>query len=101
MIKNRQYLSMAEVQEFLDLKSDHGKEMSLFIKKFTKLTAKEAKELRKKLEELNMAKMKEEYVVKIIDVLPDSVQELNKVFQGASLEENESNKILETVKQYK
>lgn len=92
---------MAEVQEYLDMKSEHGKEMSAFIKKFTKLTAKEAKELRKKLEEMDMAKMKEEYIVKIIDILPDSAQELNKIFQGVSLEENESNKILETIKSFK
>ena len=101
MIKNKICLSTPEVQEYLDSKEDKDKKMISFIKKFTKLSTKEAKELRKKLEELNFAKIREEEVVKIIDFLPDSSQELNKIFQGASLDENETSKILDTVKQFK
>lgn len=100
MIRNRQALSMAEVQEYLG-KEEKNKDLSVFIKKLVKLNAKEAKEMRKKLESLEIMRLKEEDIVKIIDVMPENEAELNKIFNGAGLEENETNKILDTVKQFK
>jgi len=46
-------------------------------------------------------KMKDEHIVKIIDILPDNEEELNKIFAGINLDENETKKILDTVKEYK
>jgi DNA-directed RNA polymerase subunit F len=101
MIQNRRYLSIAEVQEYVDGKNEKSKEILNFIKKFTKLSPKEAKELRKKLEELEIAKMKEEFIIKIIDILPDNSAELNKILQGTGMDENETTKILAAIKQFK
>ncbi|MBU2104168.1 MAG: hypothetical protein KKF67_00115 [Nanoarchaeota archaeon] len=97
MIKNNDLVSIAEIDEYLKNKDKEDKIIG-FVKKFAKLDVKKAKELRKKLEAINMIKMKQEYIVKIIDFLPEDAEELNKIFQNVSLDEDETKKILETIK---
>ncbi len=98
MIKTTELLSMAEAVEYLD-KTD-STDVKGFIKKFTKLKPKEAKELKKKLGELDMMKLKTEQIVKIIDLLPENQEDLNKIVD-VSLDEDETKKILETAKEFK
>ena len=71
------------------------------MKKFVTLNPKEAGELRKKLEDLDLMKMKAEHIVKIIDLAPENTEELNKIFVDVSLDEDETKKILDTVKEFK
>ena len=72
-----------------------------FIKKFVKLSPKEAKDLRKKIEELDFMKIRTEHIVKIIDLMPENAENLNKIFSDMSLDEDETKKILDTVKEFK
>ncbi|MEK6898292.1 MAG: hypothetical protein AABX28_02965 [Nanoarchaeota archaeon] len=100
MIKNQNPLSMAEVAEYVkDGEKDEG--MEKFIKKFTKLSPKKAKETRSKLEKLEILKMKPEHIVKIIDLVPENQEDLNKIFLGVGLDEDETKKILDAIKQTK
>jgi len=92
MIKNTTPLSMAESMEYIEKE---------FIKKFVKITPKEAKELRKKLEALNIIKLNDTNISKIIDILPEKAEEINKIFVDISLDENETKRILDTVKEFK
>lgn len=101
MIKNSEPLSMAEVVEYLKKNEEGETEIMGFIKKFSKLKSKEAKELKKDIESLGIIKMKQEYAIKIIDILPETAEELNKIFIDVSLEEDETKKILETIKKFK
>ena len=101
MIKNNELLSMSEVGEYLKETDASGTDVAKFIKKFTKLTPKNAKELRKKIEELDLMKVRAEHIVKIIDLMPENQEDLNKIFGGISLDENETKKILETIKELK
>ena len=99
MIKDAKSLSMVEALEYVgkDSKADiHG-----FVKKFSKLTPKDTKELKKKLIELNLMKMDGKHISKIIDFLPENNEELNKIFVGISLDEEECQKILPIVKEFK
>ncbi len=98
MIKTNELLSMAEAGEYID--KANSTDVKGFIKKFTKLKSKEAKELRKKLENLDMMKLRTEQIVKIIDLLPENQEDLNKIVD-ISLDEDETKKILETVKEFK
>ncbi|MEK6913684.1 MAG: hypothetical protein AABW47_03365 [Nanoarchaeota archaeon] len=101
MIKNNESISMAEAMEYI--KKDEEAETGIvgFIKKFNKLKVKDAKELRQEIDALNIVKMKPDYVVKIIDVLPETSEELNKIFIDVSLDEDETKKILDTIKKFK
>lgn len=96
MIKNSEPISIAEASEYLKGREKEDK-MRAFVKKFAKTDAKTAKELRKKLEGLDLIKMRGEQIAKIIDMLPEDSEDLNKIFAGISLEEDETKKILGVV----
>ncbi len=101
MIKNSEPLSMAEVIEYVRKGEESETEIIGFIKKFNKLKAKEAIQLKQEIESLNIIKVRAEYLVKIIDLLPENSEELNKIFVDVSLDEDETKKILDTVKKFK
>jgi DNA-directed RNA polymerase subunit F len=101
MIKNSEPFSMAEAIEYIKKDDDKETEIIGFIKKFNKLKSKDAKELKQEIERLGIIKIKPEYTVKIVDLLPDSSEELNKIFVDVSLDEDETKKILESVKRFK
>ena len=90
---------MAECLEYVKDKEDT--EIVGFIKKFAELDSKQAKEMRKKIEELSLIKIRPAQIAKIIDFMPENIIDLNKIFEDITLDENESNKILDIVKQYK
>ena len=100
MIKNTTPLSMAESMEYIEKEKKVEKPVAEFIKKFVKITPKEAKELRKKLEALNIIKLNDTNISKIIDILPEKAEEINKIFVDISLDENETKRILDTVKEF-
>jgi DNA-directed RNA polymerase subunit F len=100
MIKNSEALSMAEVQGYLE-KEENDVLLNTFIKKFSKISAKDAKELRKNLSDLDMIKINDRDISKIIDILPLTKEELGKVCPEAGLNEDEANKILDEIKKFK
>jgi len=101
MIKNSVPLSMNEIVGYAKKIEDKETDIIGFIKKFTKLTPKESNELRKKLEELELMKVKPEHIVKIVDLVPENAGDLNKIFTDVGLDEDETNKILERIKEFK
>ncbi|MBU2053023.1 MAG: hypothetical protein ABIJ14_00545 [Nanoarchaeota archaeon] len=101
MIKSNEPLSMAESMEYLKKSEEKEAEVMAFIRKFTKLDVKKAKELRGKLKELDLIKINDYHIAKIIDIFPQDQEELNKIFIDVNLDEDETKKILETVKQFK
>ncbi|MEM3091209.1 MAG: hypothetical protein QXX55_00550 [Candidatus Pacearchaeota archaeon] len=101
MIIKTEPLSMAEALDYLDDEKDNQMEFKKFIKKFIKISPKDAKEIRKKLESLGSLKMKPEDIVKIVDIMPEDSESLNKIFNDLELDENETKRILEIIKEYK
>ncbi len=100
-IINSEPLSMAEVLEYVKQGEEKDTDVVGFIKKFNKLKAKEAKELRQEIESIGMMKIRPEHTVKIVDILPETAEELNKIFVDVSLEEDETKKILDTIKKFR
>ncbi len=96
MIKSTKPISMSESLEYLK-----NNETKAYIKKFVTLDEKKAKELREKLESLDLIKLNEKHIAKFIDMLPENKEELNKIATDANFEEDEINKILQTIKEYK
>ena len=103
MIKEMQALDMTEVKKILGSLEDTEKKKQLeaFIKKFSKIKQEKAEQLKKELQGLGLVKMKEDCGVKLIDLMPEDAADLNKIFIDVSLDEDETNKILEVVKKYK
>ena len=103
MILNNNPLSMSESMAYVKENENEVRNTELigFIKKFTSLKLKDAKEMRAKITSLNIIKLKTDQISKIIDLLPDNKEDINKIFIEINLDEDESNKILDIVKQYK
>jgi DNA-directed RNA polymerase subunit F len=96
MIHKNTPLSMTESLEYIKCQNTAG-----FIKSFVSMKTEKAKELRKEFEKLNLIKLNSRHISKLIDVLPDDKESLNKVLNDVGLDENESNKILQTIKNFK
>jgi DNA-directed RNA polymerase subunit F len=92
-------LTLAETKEIVD-KLEEKQELKDYFKKFTKVKKEESEKLRKDLVALNNLKMKEENIVKIIDIMPTEPEELNKIMSDTSLTEEETHAILDTIKKY-
>ncbi len=101
MIKDNKAVSMAEVTQYLSKEEDSDAALLGFIKKLTKLKPDKAKELKKKLEELDIIKINEKQICKMADFLPETSEELNKITSDIGLDEDETKKILETIKKSK
>ena len=99
MIEQSHSLSMSEAVEFVQ-EEDHS-EIKGFMGKFIVLSLKDAKALREELEKMDLMKVRPSHVSKMIDLLPESKEELNKIFTDVSLEEDEVTKILDAIKKYK
>ena len=101
MIYRNTPLSMIEALEYIKSTEEENTEIIGFIKKFNELKKGQAKEIREKINELKLLKIKQEHIAKIIDLLPENNADLNKIFEDVSLDEDESGKILDIVKKYK
>lgn len=93
-------LDMQEVVEIIGDREDK-KDVIGFVKKFSKIKLEAARKLKAELESLGIVKMSEKDVAKVIDFLPEDASDINKIFTDISLDEDETNKILEVVKKYR
>jgi DNA-directed RNA polymerase subunit F len=103
MILERTPLTMSEMQEILKNLPDGERKLEAedYLKKFLSAKPASAKKLKEELEKLDILKIKREYVIKIVDLMPEDASELNKIFVDVSLTEDETNKILDVVKNNK
>ena len=87
-------LSMAESLRYIK-----DQEAKAFVKKFTKMDEKEAEPLRKKLEGLNLIKLNEKHISKIIDFVPEEKEEIQKILPDSNLDDEEKDAILTAIKE--
>ena len=73
-----------------------------FLNEFVLLSAKESEELKKKIEDLKVTRLKPEHIAKIIEILPTTVNDLKVVLQGfiVSVSNDNMKKIVDVVKGY-
>jgi len=95
MIIEKKALSIAEAREFID---DENADMKGFIKKFVEIKSETAETIKEKLIALDLLKIKEEHIIKLVDFLPADEEEVSKICSG--LNEDEIKKILEIIKEY-
>ncbi|MEK6875383.1 MAG: hypothetical protein AABX30_01745 [Nanoarchaeota archaeon] len=99
MIKNLEPLSSVEAMKYLKESQTENPDLIGFVKKFVKEDV-DSRAMKEKLNSLGLLKIKLEYIVKIIDLLPQNPLELNKIFTDVSLDENETKQILDTIKEF-
>jgi len=101
MIKEARPIPVAEVKEILkEQDTEKSKELLGFLKKFNKTTASEAKKMFDSIKKLNIEKLKDEDIVRIIDFASEDAEDLRKLFVGSdiTLDQDETTKILEIKK---
>ena len=101
MIKNKEPLSMTESLEYIEDSKESETDVKKFIKKFVKLDPADAIKIREKLNALGLLKLKQEYIAKVIDIMPEDQEGLNKIFIDVSLDEDETKRILDTIKEFR
>ncbi len=99
-IKEETPITLAEVTALVG-DSEKGEAVKKFIKQFTKMPVEKAKEMKEELKALDLIRLKDTHIVKIVDFMPADASELNKVIIEVSLDQEEINKILDVVKKYK
>ena len=100
MIKESRPISMAEVVDLVG-ESEKAEEVKKFMKNFDLLEFDKAKEMEDELKALDLVKLKDESIIKIVDFIPQDAAELNKVVIEVSFDADEVNKILEVTKKYR
>ena len=102
-------INLIQLKQEMDKIKARDKELTLrsskteeYLNQFAKLALKKAEELQSKLESLKITRLKEEFVVKIIDTLPATVNELKTLLQGyiVSLNQKDMEKVIDVVKGY-
>ena len=96
MILNKKPLSLAEVGEYA--KEGSSEVVIEYLKKFKKGSPEKAKSIRESMASLQNPKIKEDHIVKVIDMLPKDQEDVNKIFFDSNLNEEEAKAILEIVK---
>ncbi|MEM3374365.1 MAG: hypothetical protein QXE31_04035 [Candidatus Woesearchaeota archaeon] len=103
-------ISIYDLKKFLKDIKKRDTELSLragkteeYVNNVSVLKEKDAEELEKEILKLEIPRMKEVIVKKILDVLPGSVEELKVILQGYSLTISKENmdKIIEAINKYK
>jgi DNA-directed RNA polymerase subunit F len=98
-VKEETPITMSEVSASVG-DSDKAKAIKIFIKDFNKMKVEKAREMRDELKGLDLIKLKDEHIVKIVDFMPSDALDLNKVLIEVSLDQEEVNKILDVVRKY-
>lgn len=100
-------LTLSELKSKLDQIKKRDKELSFRAKKtleyldiFTDLSEKKAQELKKKLLDLNIGRLKDKHIAKIIDVHPKDLDSLKVILSGENLtlKQEDLQRILECLK---
>jgi len=96
---NKKSLSLAELKSY-GKHFEENKVVNDYLKTFTKLKKEDAHKLIEEVKALNNPKIKEENIIKLADMLPEDAEDINKIFVEVSLTEEETNAVLNIIKQY-
>jgi len=105
-ILEKQAVSLVEVKSILKKLKGRDEELSYragkteeYVNAAVKLKAKEASEIQKQIEALDIPRIKEEHIIKIIDTVPRSLAELKVILQGytVTISNENLNKVVEII----
>ncbi len=99
-IREETPITLAEVVALVG-DSDKAVAIKKFVKNFNKMDVGKAREMKEALVKLDLIKLKDAHIVKIVDFMPSDAAELNKALVEVLLDGDEVTKILEVVKSFK
>ncbi len=100
-------VALSEVRKALESSDEENQNFRItktkeYLEYFARISEKEAKDLRKKIEDLKVPRLKDEMIIKVIDLLPESEEEVSLIFQAYPITISSQNlkKIASTVKEF-
>jgi DNA-directed RNA polymerase subunit F len=91
-------MTMSEVSSEIEKIKKRDKELNFraqkteeYLNQFSKLKPKDTKELEKNILELNIPRLKEAHVKKIVDILPSTPEDVKMILSGFSITINQEN----------
>ena len=102
-------ITMAELKEDIKNIKERDKELNFrsqkteeYLNLFVEISDKQAKEIKEKIEKLNIPRLKLEHIVKVVDIMPQSVEEAKSVLSAYPITITNENlkKIVDVVLQY-
>lgn len=103
-------VSVAEVKDILQKVHKRDEELSFragktedYVNEVTHLTLKKAKDCMKKVEGLDIPRLKEEHIIKIVDTLPETPEHLKVILSGYNVTITKDNlaKIVEAIDEFR
>ncbi|OIO40356.1 hypothetical protein CO154_01500 [Candidatus Pacearchaeota archaeon CG_4_9_14_3_um_filter_31_7] len=107
IIKESKPISMIEADSILEKKKESKeekiKEVRRYIKKFVRIKKEDAVKIREELSKLDIIKLNDTHITKILDLVPMDAEDLRKIFanEAISLNQEEINKILNVTSKIK
>ena len=91
-------ITMAELKDELKAIKKRDEELNFraekteeYLQQFSSLKKKDAKDLCKKIEELDIPRLKAEHIVKIVDIMPKTADEVKSILQGYTITVSKDN----------
>ena len=109
-IINEKPISMAEIKDELEKAQKKKEKLNFraertieYINQFTELSLKKSQELKEKIEKLKIPRLKDEHIIKIIDLMPETAEEIKSILSGYTVTVTNENmkKIAEIIKEHK
>lgn len=106
-IINETPISAVELKKKLEAIKKRDKELGNkttktieYLNTFTNLKPKEAEEIKKKIISLNIPRLKDRHIIKVLDIMPQDMESLKMIFTGENItiKQEDLNKILEVIK---
>ncbi|MCG2717363.1 MAG: hypothetical protein L6408_00820 [Nanoarchaeota archaeon] len=103
-------ISAVELKEKLNKVKKRDKELGKkatktveYLNTFTNLKIKEAEDIKKKIINLNIPRLRDRHIVKVLDIMPKEIDSLKMLFSGENItiKEEDLNKVLEVIKKNK
>jgi DNA-directed RNA polymerase subunit F len=103
-------ITMAELKEEIEKIKKKSEKLNFraekteeYLGQFTLLDIKKSQELKEKLEKMNIPRLKEEHITKIVDLMPTSAEEIKSILHAYTVTVTNDNlkKIAECIKEFK
>jgi len=100
-------LTLVELSEKIEQIKKRDKELGSraerineYLNKFVKLKTKKVEELKKEMDNLDIPRLRERHLVKIIDILPEDMDSLKMIFAGenVTIKQDDLQRILNVIK---
>lgn len=108
-VVNQVPVSLSELKDFLDKQKKEKKELNFrenkvteYLQSFDTIKVKDLGSIKKEITELNVGRLKDKHIIKIIDLAPEDTESLKIILSGENLtlKQEDLGKVVEIIKKH-